>query len=604
VSSWSPLPEELRPFPNFVVYLIREMGLSGDATLRQCEIADYQETGPNSSIICGFRGVAKSFIGGCCYSLWRLRCDPFNEKVLVTAATAEKAGEIAEMVKQAIGDVDILRCLETERGRRSSVKAFDVANARPDQVPSLRIVGVFSPAVTGKRATCIAADDIETLHNTVTQYKRDRLALAVTEFPSLLKPDDPDFRPGDPVDFEAAGIRQIFPRRLTYYGTPHLEDSLYWKLVRERNFSIRFWPARYPDPNNEDEWGCYDGHLAPGIAEMVLARPELAGLPTDPERFPEDDLLRREQGMTPIRWKLQWMLNTRLADAERYPVRLGDLMVLDLDGKALPELLVWGNSDDLRLQELSCVGIGSDRFYYRPQAVGSWTTRETRWSCVLAVDPSGRGHDELAWAVVAELNGNLFLLDAGGSSRGYEPDVLRLLATKARQWGCTDCLVEGNYGDGMFIALLQPVMNSVYPLAIEEVRVSNTKESRIVDILAPVVQTHRLAVSRQLLKAAWIEAERDAESGHARSLPYQLSRLTDQKGCLEWLDRVDALSIGVGHFTQAAMQDQRRASEQRKQEEIEAEIEDFLEDANTAVSRWAFRSAMNHSRQSRAGLQQ
>jgi len=590
MSGWAPLPEELRPFPNFLVYLIKEMGLSDDATLRQCEIAEYQQDGPNSSIICGFRGVAKSFIGGCADSLWRLRCDPFNEKVLVTAATAEKAGEIAAMVQQAIRDVDILRCLEPEPGRRSSVKAFDVANAKADQVPSLRIVGIFSPAVTGKRATCIKGDDVETLHNTVTAYKRDRLALAVTELSTLLKPNDPDYVPG-PVDFEAAGIRQIFPRKLTYYGTPHLEESLYWKLVRERRFAIRFWPARYPDPNSEDDWECYDGHLAPGIAEMVQAHPELIGRPTDPERFPEDDLLRREAEMTPIRWKLQFMLNTRLADADRYPIRLGDLVVLDLDGKALPELLVWGNTDDLRMQDLNCVGIGSDRFYYRPQAVGSWRSKEDHWSCVLAVDPSGRGHDELAWAVVAELNGNLFLLDAGGSTRGYEPEVLRLLAMKARQWACTLAVVEGNYGDGMFNALLSPVMNSIYPLAIEEVRVSIAKEVRMVDILAPVVQNHRLAVSRQLLKAAWTEAERDPESGHARSLPYQLSRLTAQKGCLEWLDRADALSIGVGHFTQAAMQDQRRAAAQRQQEELEAEAEAWLEDANAAISSWALRAA-------------
>ncbi len=594
--TWTPLPEELRSFPDFLVYLIREMGLSADATLRQYEIAEYQESGPDSSIICGFRGVAKSFIGGCAYNLWRLRCDPFNEKILVTAATADKAGEIATLIQRAIRDVDILQCLEPEPGRRSSVKAFDVANATNDQSPSLRIVGIFSPAVIGKRATCIAADDIETLHNTVTQYKRERLALAVTELASLLKPDDPSFQRGA-VDLESAGTCQILPRKLTYYGTPHLEDSLYWKLVRERNFSIRFWPARYPDPNNEDEWDCYDGHLAPGIAEMVLADPDLIGRPTDPERFPEDDLLRRERGMTPVRWKLQFMLNTRLADADRYPVRLGDLMVLDLDGKALPELLVWGNTEDLRLQDISCVGLGADRFYYRPQAVGSWTPREARWSCVLAVDPSGRGHDELAWAVVAELNGNLFLLDSGGSRRGYEPEVLRLLATKAAQWKCTACVVEANYGDGMFNALLQPVMSAIHPLVIEEVRVSTAKEVRMVDILAPVIQNHRMVVSRQLLKAAWAEAERDSETGHLRSLPYQLCRLTEQKGCLEWLDRADALSIGVGHFTEAAMQDQRRAVQQREQEELEAEIQAFLEDANAAVSSWAMGYSFNAAAQ-------
>ena len=34
------------------------------------------------------------------------------------------------------------------------------------------------------------------------------------------------------------------------------------------------------------------------------------------------------------------MLNTRLANLDRFPIRLGDLMVMDIDGSALPETVL------------------------------------------------------------------------------------------------------------------------------------------------------------------------------------------------------------------------------------------------------------------------
>lgn len=61
-------------------------------------------------------------------------------------------------------------------------------------------------------------------------------------------------------------------------------------------------------------------------------------------------------------------------------------------------------------------------------------------------------------------------------------------------------VAESNMGDGMFTALLQPVMNKIYPVGIEEVRVSIQKERRIVDTLAPLIQQHRMVVSTDVIK--------------------------------------------------------------------------------------------------------
>ena len=116
--------------------------------------------------------------------------------------------------------------------------------------------------------------------------------------------------------------------------------------------------------------------------------------------------------MTKASFELQFMLNTRLATLDKFPIRLGDLMVVDLDGTALPETCVWSNQPDVRLQELVCVGLGADRYYHRPIFQNGWIPKTDTWRCVLAIDPAGRGADELAWAVVAELNGNMFLLES------------------------------------------------------------------------------------------------------------------------------------------------------------------------------------------------
>ena len=574
--SWSPLPEGLWPFPHFLCYLLRELGLADTPTLRQLSVAQWLESGPDRCITTAYRGLGKSFESGA-YALWRLRHDPFTEKILIPAATAEKAEEVATFMARCIRDVDILRCLEPRPDGRSSFKAFDVGPAVIDQSPSVRTVGILSPSLTGKRCTLALPDDIETLNNSITPLKQERLAQAVTELEAIIKPDDPGFDPNAPRDYTMGGVQQIFPRQIRYLGTPHLESSLYLRLVRERNYSIRFWPARFPNPSDSDEWDCYEEHLAPDIKEAVEKNPEIAGEPTDPERFGHEELLKRETRMTRSAVQLQFQLNCRLSTLDRYPIRLGDLIVMDLDGKALPETVVWGSAPEQRVQDLICVGMGADRYYHSPMNIDGWISSKDTWRCVLAIDPAGRGgskSDELAWSVIAELNGNFFLLESGGTTQGYGKDVLEMLAKIAKKWNVTQVVSESNMGDGMFTALLQPAMLRHHPVAIEEVRVSIQKERRIVDTLAPLIQQHRLIVGRSVIKSDYASGERDPENGHQRSSMYGMSRITTDRGSLLWDDKIDCLSLGVKFFVDAAAQDQ-----QRRKFERQEEIDDLIREA-------------------------
>ena len=85
------------------------------------------------------------------------------------------------------------------------------------------------------------------------------------------------------------------------------------------------------------------------MAAEVEEDPALVGIPTDPERFGHDELAR-EVSMTKASVQLQYQLDCRLSTLDRYPIRLGDLIVMDLDGKALPEVISWASGPDQQIR--------------------------------------------------------------------------------------------------------------------------------------------------------------------------------------------------------------------------------------------------------------
>jgi len=568
VTTWEPLPPELEDLGNFAAFILREIGLvapDGGPTKQQLGILDWMQNGPDRQITIGFRGVAKSTMAAI-YASWRLMRDPFNEKILIPSNTQEKAVEITTQMLNWFQTIELLQCLAPRPDGRSSAKNFDVGPVVPgsSQAPSVRACGILSSALTGKRCSCAIPDDIETLNNSITPLKQERLANAVTELEQIILPDE----------------SQLLPRQIMFLGTPHLETSLYLELSRRRGYAVRYWPAEYPDPKVAESIDCYDGNLDPLILAEVEADPALVGQPTDPERFGFDELVKRKAGNTRISWQLNYMLNCRLSTLDRFPIRLGDLIVMGLDGKALPETVSWGNGNDMRLQELVCTGMGADRWFYRPAFIGNWVPQQEAWRCVMAVDPSGRGKDELAWAVVAELNGNQFLLESGGTRLGYSDEALEGLAQVAKRWKVTNVVTEANFGDGMFTKALEPVMVRVWPCSIEEVRVSQQKERRIIDTLAPLIQQHRLVVSKAVIQNDYLEAEMDPDTGHQRSLMFQLSRITVERGSLPFDDRIDALAMAAAFFVEAVAQDQGRQAKQRQDELDQAVLDSFFDQVN------------------------
>lgn len=556
---WEPLPEPLNRFPYTLAYCLRELGLAEYPTKQQLAVADWIESGPNRQLTVAFRGLGKSLIASI-YALWRLRMDP-SEKILIVSATSVKATDFSSFCLKCIGEIDIFYCLQPGINNRYSATAFDVGPAVVEQSPSMRSMGVQG-SVTGQRCSCAILDDIETVQTTITQLKQERVAHAVTEIESVLKPDE----------------GQLLPRKVLYLGTPHTETSIYLRLVRERGYRSRYFPAIYPkdlDP--------YEENLCPRMLAEIEADPSVVGQPTDPERFSEEDILQRQASMTKASFELQFMLNCRLSTLDKYPIRLGDLIVMDIDGTALPETVVWSNQPDCRLNDLVCVGMGADRFYHRAIFQNGWITRDETWRCVLACDPAGRGSDEFAWSVVAELNGNLFLLESGGSTLGYGDEVLSHVARVAKKWQVNYVIVESNFGDGMVCSLLKPHLLREHPVTIEEVRHNQRKEVRLCDTLGPIIQQHRLIVTSSVIKQDYRMTDEDPENGYSRSLFYQASRLTPEKGCLSHDDRLDSLAIACAFFVEAAAQDQDQARKQREAELQQAAYEAWMSEAEGAI---------------------
>lgn len=193
------------------------------------------------------------------------------------------------------------------------------------------------------------------------------------------------------------------------------------------------------------------------------------------------------------------MLDTTLSDIGRYPLRLSDLIIHPLDLDVASPKLTWASSPELEWKDLESVGLAGDR-YYRPMEVAKEHVAYT--GAVMAIDPAGMGKDETSYAVVKILNSQLFLTASGGFLGGYTPSTLRALGEVAKTNKVNMIVIESNFGDGMFSQLLKPVLTEEvrYPCTIEEVKHSIQKERRIIDTLEPVMNSHKLIVSKSVVE--------------------------------------------------------------------------------------------------------
>ena len=386
-------------------------------TRAQLCIAEYLQHGPKRLQIQAFRGVGKSWITAA-FVLWTLFNDP-NEKIMVVSASKDRADSFSIFCQRLILEVPWLSHLRPKNDdQRWSRISFDVGPAAPHQAPSVKSVGITGQ-LTGSRADLMVLDDVEVPNNSMTELQREKLLQLVTECESILTPKRKS--------------------RIMFLGTPQTTFTVYNKL-RERSYRPFVWPARYPR-----KIAMYDGLLAPQLVEDLDKEEDLTWQPTD-TRFKEDDLLQRESSMGRSNFMLQFMLDTSLSDAEKFPLKFADLIVNSVNPTHAPENIIWCSDPNNIVKDLPCVGLPGD-YFYKPMAIqGEWLEYS---ETICSVDPSGRGADETVATFLSQLNGLIYVHEMYASKDGYSDKTLLQILRRCRKYDASTLLIESNFGDGI-----------------------------------------------------------------------------------------------------------------------------------------------------------
>ena len=500
-------------------------------------------TGDKRFLLEAFRGVGKTYICGA-YVTWRLLRNP-NEKVLIVSQSGAHSDAIAQFIRRLIFDLPILEHLIPEADMRNSVKSFDVSGCEVTVQPSVKSLGITSQ-LQGNRASILISDDVEGMQNSATEQMRAKLLATVAEYDAILQTT------------EQAQIIML--------GTPQSGESIYNKM-RDKGFRTVVYPARYPEDTD-----VYQGTLAPYITTPLEKGEVAVGDCTD-TRFTDQDLVEREASIGRSWFRLQYQLDTTLSDADRYPLKTSDFIVHDLDDNKGPISISYSSSRSSYMDDIPNIGFTGDNFFRAGHVDSEYVPYEYS---IMSIDPSGRGKDETGYSVIKQLHGKIYIADVGGLHGGYTPENLTRMATIAKQHNCKLIVIESNFGDGMFSELLKPVLKTIYPCSIEEVRNNKQKEQRIIDVLEPLLNSHKLVIDATLVR----NDVKAAVSDH-KELPYslihQLTHINKDRGSLQHDDRLDALSMSLGFIVESVGVSSEEALARYKEEQLDADLERFMQ---------------------------
>lgn len=485
------------------------------------------------------RGLAKSLTLQI-FTDWLLLRNK-DEKIVVVSATSARAESFTKFCLSLIRLLPLLQHLEPQGEDRTSTKKFDVAGRTPDDSPSMAAFGVTS-AKTGSRATFIIYDDVEIPENSDSAGKREKVLEGVRDTANL-------------------GVAGKY--RETCICTPQSAESVYNVMVSEDGFKRTIVPAEYPE-----DVSVYGGDLAPHIEYLTRTRPHLVGSATDKRNNMSHLITQKVKGKA--RYKLHYMLDTTMSDSERYPLRLSDLVVTDLDPHEAPVRIIYSSQPQHTVFDVKSRGFRGDVLFYPSFRSIEMMAYEGK---ALFIDPSGRGSDETGYAVVAQYGGKIFVLDFGGIAGGYDESSMDMLAGIAKQFNVNAVVIESNFGDGAFTELIKPVLRREHNCMVEEIRSVTQKEKRIVETLEPIMMQHRLVVNKSALA-------RDYLKPVEYSFTHQLTHITVERGSLKHDDVLDVVAMGVNYWVASMARDTNDSQQRYEDEQLQKEIDSFAEEFN------------------------
>jgi hypothetical protein len=554
-------------FKLFLQALWKQLDLP-EPTRAQYAIADYLQHGPKRLQIQAFRGVGKSWITGA-FVLWTLFNNP-EKKIMIISASKERADNMSIFLQKLIIETPWLTHLrpKSDDARWSRI-SFDVL-CSPSQAPSVKSVGITGQ-LTGSRADLMILDDVEVPGNSMTEMMREKLLQLCTEAESILTPKEDS--------------------RIMYLGTPQTTFTIYKKLA-ERSYRPLIWPARVPRSMTN-----YEGLIAPQLQEQIDNGAKSWDV-TDPDRFSDEDLIEREASMGRSNFMLQFMLDTSLSDAEKFPLKMADLIVTSVNPKSAPESIIWCSDPRNCIKELPTVGLPGDYFYSPMQLQGNWDPYD---DTICSVDPSGRGSDETVAAYLSQRNGILYLHEMRAYRDGYSDSTLLDILKGCKKYDTKTLLIESNFGDGIVAELFKKhLQQTKQAINVEETRANVRKEDRIIDTLEPVLNQHRLVVDKSVVDWDYKSNPDTAPEKRLQyMLFYQMSRMCREKGAVRHDDRIDALAQGVKYFTDILSISAQQEIINRKRQDWNDLLEHWEDDLDCFADHLVFNMNMEQRKQAR-----
>ena len=559
----NPEEDPFHDFRNFMYYVFTDVLGFGEPDPIQYDIAEYMQdlaTSPDGKVrkqIQAMRGCGKSVIASV-FCVWCWYCNP-TIRILYIGSNQDLVDASAKLIKDILDRSSLVEHLRPQdedqytmrHGKKirslgsalNQTNQFDVRGAGPGRDASFVARPVFG-GWTGRHPDLIIPDDCEIPENSLTELKRKRLMAKLLECESLVLDNG----------------------MIMYMGTPQTEDSIYMKL-HDQGYNIRRWPAELPDPS--------DARQAHNVSPVLLARAEAEGPghPSYPERFGEDVLLEK-QAKSRAYYNLQMLLNPNLMDEERYPLRLRNAIVFSTPSDMAPAQVVWGTTD-VR-DDIEHAGRRKDHWVGPGYVSGEWLPYHGK---CMYIDPKGGGADSVGYCVAACLNGMIFVLDAGAlasGTSGTSEAVMVKLAKLAAEFEVQRVVVESNWGgskdESTYAKLLQPTMAKHNgPTQIDLNYVKGQKERRILDVLEPLFNVHRIVFSERAAKCV--------------ELSRQVARITRDRGSLDHDDIIDALYGAVAQFSELVVLDPEVREAEHKQQQALAVAKEF-DNYTKATTNW------------------
>jgi hypothetical protein len=512
-------------FRNHMYYCFKYLGIpGGEPTPHQYAIGDALQSFCNDMQLHAGRGAGKSTITAMLVS-WFLLLDP-NCNIMILSAGSDKAIRFMSEVRKILTHVPYCNHLLPNANELDNATAFNVGcmTIHGRQDPSCFAKGITSQ-ITGSHAFYVIVDDVEIEGNCETQAQRDKLLHKLTELEQIRNEGG----------------------RIIFLGTPQTIESIYFKLAE--HYALIKFPAIMPDKTIPDE----TQNVAQWILDLDLDPEE----PTHPERFNKEALERRLARSGQTQFDLHYKLSTGLSDRYKYPLKLRDLIVMDVSPEVFPERVIWSSAKTDA--DITSFGTRGD-YICKPQFISDHFVKYQ--DRCLFVDPSGEGEDETALVVASFVNGYVIIHDITGMQSGYDDSVMKKICDLCRKYNVRKIRVEDNYGGGMFRRIMTPIVSrQIGSCDIDGFPVRGQKEDRICNALEPTMNLHRLVFDRDAIAP--------------KETQIQITRMQRKRGAVKHDDRVDCLANAVKFWTEDMIQSDEIVEARREDKELKQAILDF-----------------------------